>query len=252
MVGAEFEGQPSGAAEVFEAAVSDHALAGMSAGIYLPLAKCELTHYIVGMGNLIDLTGKRFGRLVVSGRAANIHAEAAWLCICDCGNSVNVPGYPLRNGITQSCGCLRLERSIAASRVAHTTHGMTRTPTYSSWSQMRNRCTNPKVSEFKYYGGRGITVCDRWRTFAGFLADMGGRPVGHTLERQDTNGNYEPSNCRWATRKEQANNRRSCRIVTHAGLSLNIRQWSERTGLSHNLILKRLRRGWPPERALRP
>ena len=204
------------------------------------------------MGAVVDLTGQRFGRLLVISRSANIRNEAGWLCRCDCGKEKEVRGYHLRRGLTQSCGCLQKERTGAASREANTTHGMSRTPTHISWRSMMNRCANPKTPGFSNYGGRGIKVCERWLKFENFLTDMGVRPLGTTLDRKDNNGGYDPDNCRWTTPKEQQNNNSYCRIVTANGISQNVQQWSEQTGLGHSTILSRLRRGWSPEAALSP
>ena len=125
------------------------------------------------------------------------------------------------------------------------------TPTYSSWAMMLDRCRNTNNKRYHRYGGRGIKVCERWLAFDNFLADMGERPSTElTLDRIDNDGNYEPSNCRWANRKQQANNRSSNHLISAFGETLTLAQWCEKTGLSHPTIHNRLKRGWPPEKAL--
>lgn len=156
----------------------------------------------------IDLVGQRFNRLEVLRYIPGKPGKTRWECRCDCGKIVLVRGDCLREGNTQSCGCLWPDRA----REVHTTHGHApighKSPEYSSWSNMIARVDDRKGRNFIYYGARGITVCDRWRSFGNFLADMGPRPAGRSLDRVDNNGNYEPSNCRWATQSEQTLNRR--------------------------------------------
>jgi hypothetical protein len=154
----------------------------------------------------IELTGLRFGQLVVLREAApDARREAKWFCACDCGETCVVLSGNLRKGNTRSCGCVRKEVTAARS----VKHGMSKTLMFFAWEQMKQRCYNPRNHKFKDYGARGITVCDQWReSFAAFLADMGERPPGKSIDRRENDGNYEPGNCRWATRLEQAANKR--------------------------------------------
>lgn len=152
----------------------------------------------------VDLTGKRFGRLAAVRFDSIRKGSSAWLCRCDCGNEIVAMAYHLKRGATTSCGCYRVEAS--ADRVR--THGLTRSPTYLTWVSMIQRCENPEATGYEYYGAIGVTVCAAWHDFETFLADMGERPAGRTLDRRDPHGNYERDNCRWATPLEQANNKR--------------------------------------------
>lgn len=155
----------------------------------------------------IDRTGERFGRLLVV-RRAECAGRVRWECLCDCGATAIVLAESLQSGRTVSCGCFMMERHKASDN-KNSTHRLSNTPTWVSWSSMKMRCTWPKFRGFHRYGGRGIQVCDRWaNSFENFLADMGERPPGTTLDRFPNNdGNYEPGNCRWATHKEQSLNR---------------------------------------------
>ena len=130
-----------------------------------------------------------------------------WECLCECGNKTIVSASYLRNGKIKSCGCLRKEGNNTKHQ--HTSRSHTPSPTYSSWIKAKQRCNNPNVPNWVDYGGRGIKVCDRWLdSFENFLADMGERPDGTTIDRINNDGNYEPGNCKWSTPKEQSNNRR--------------------------------------------
>lgn len=156
------------------------------------------------MGKRADIAGQQFGRLCVA-EPARRYGKHAWLCYCVCGNYIIVPTQWLKTGDALSCGCLKREYY----KHELITHGMSSTATYRSWYGMRTRCSNPNQIRFKYYGGRGVSVCKRWKQFENFLADMGERPPGMTLDRIKNHLHYTPDNCRWATPKEQRANRRS-------------------------------------------
>lgn len=129
-------------------------------------------------------------------------------------------------------------------------HDMHKSPTYKSWIAMRQRCYNPKIKHWNKYGGRGISICKRWDEFENFLADMGEKPEGKSLDRIDVNGNYEPDNCRWATQKTQQRNRRDNNTLTYQGETLTLQAWSEKTGITFEALRGRYRKGWPAELAL--
>jgi hypothetical protein len=187
-----------------------------------------------------DLTGQRYGTLTVLRRAANrtTHGKAQWICECDCGEWAVVIAGDLLNGTTKSCGCLQRLRTSQA----RTTHGLSATRAYSTWKQMMARCYEPTAKGYESYGGRGIRVHPRWVTVGGFVADMGHPPEGRTLERINNDGNYEPANCRWGTPREQAQNRRSTRMVTYRGETLCAAEWARRIGVNRSTILRRLSR----------
>lgn len=197
---------------------------------------------------LNNLAGNKFGRLTVIKRSNEKGRRVKWLCSCDCGGSKEVVADQLLSGKTQSCGCLKKE-SIAAVNFSH---GMANSREYKSWSHAKARCNNPNDAKFPLYGARGISMCDTWRSsFSSFLLDMGRAPEGHTLDRIDVNGNYEPSNCRWATIKQQGNNTRSNVISEAFGFSGNIKQISERFSVPYKYLHSRIKYyGDTPEQAI--
>lgn len=198
-----------------------------------------------------DISGQRFGRLVVVGFAEHVTKKRNlhWRAVCDCGSSRIVNGASLRAGITKSCGCIQREKARAAGDRTRT-HGLSGTSIYSIWDSMIQRCENPNRKDFKTYGLRGITVCERWHTFENFLSDMGARPYGLTLDRKDGSLGYSPENCRWATTKEQARNRPDNRILTLNGESLCLQDWAELLGINKITLQARVSRGWNDVRAL--
>ena len=165
-----------------------------------------------------------------------------FLCRCRCGNKKTVQLWHLRSGHTTSCGCEKTRKSI--------THGKSNTPEIRTWQGMKQRCLNINNNRYKDYGGRGIKVCKRWLKFENFYKDMGERPKGTTLDRIDNNGNYEPSNCRWATPEQQYSNMRSNHYITYNGETLTISQWARKLNVPASRITTRLRRGWDIKRAL--
>lgn len=195
------------------------------------------------MSKAIDISGDRFGRLRAVSRAETRlspvgHQQAMWLCACDCGKTATISTSHLRSGHTKSCGCLSLEMS----RSENTTHAMYGTRTYRSWNAMLNRCRNTSAQVYSRYGGRGVSVCDRWASFENFLADMGERPEGKTLDRfPDNKGNYEPGNCRWATSQEQNSNRSNNVIVDFDGRSQCAAEWARDLGITKGAMYRRLK-----------
>lgn len=203
------------------------------------------------MGAKIDLTGRRFGRLQVVSPSTYRKPKnrAVWLCLCDCGKQSVVTAGDLMYGNTKSCGCLMREIS-RANGMSNRRHGFTHTRTYRIWGGMKKRCLNPSEPNYHRYGGRGITLCDRWHSFDAFLEDMGECPSGCSIERIDNDGPYSRENCRWATILEQARNKSNNRKFTLWGETLTLTEWAHRFGLKRPTVGRRLKRGWSIEDAL--
>lgn len=200
------------------------------------------------MGRWIDLTGQRFGKLTAYSYS---HVElstgrkmAAWLCVCDCGNKKIIQAHHLRGGKSRSCGCSLFEEKKPGG-------DRRKWPGYGIWWQMIQRCSNPNVNSYKHYGGRGVSVCDRWRHgtegtsvsgFECFFEDMGPPPAGLTLDRIDCNGNYEPANCRWATAEQQRTNTRRSIHAIIGGVRVPLKKYAGRLGLNYEGVRLRVRK----------
>lgn len=203
----------------------------------------------------VDYVGTRYGKLTITeylgihrfagGGGANIFRFQ-----CDCGNAFDAQKSNVAGKRTH-CGCL------APGKKWTMPHGGWKHPLYKTWAHMIDRCTNKHCVDFKNYGGRGISVCERWTFGNGattglecFVSDMGDRPVGHTIERVDGNGNYEPGNCIWLPKADQARNRRGVKLVRMNGQVKTIPQWCAETGVPYFTAIRRVRRGWPPDKAV--
>lgn len=186
--------------------------------------------------------------LILAGEPFRIRTRtyAAYYAVytCECGNNFVYNVSHVKAGKCKGCGC-------KLNLTSQKTHGMCGTPTWNSWTSMLTRCGNPNVSDYSRYGGRGITVCDRWRSFTDFMEDMGLRPDGTTLDRIDVNGNYCPENCRWATHKEQANNKRNSKLLHFNGETKSLVEWAEQFGMIPETLSARLAKyGWSVDKAL--
>jgi hypothetical protein len=197
----------------------------------------------------IDIVGQKFGMLtVVSEISVESGKRRRVSCVCDCGNKTNVIAITLMFGKTISCGCYKNKVLIERS----TTHGKTGTREYRAWYSIKRRCNTSSYCNYKNYGGRGITVCDRWKdSFENFYADMGDAPEGTSIDRIDNNGNYEPSNCRWATDKEQRRNMRTNHMITFSNKTQCVADWASELGISQSAIYSRLNKlNWSIEKSL--
>lgn len=195
------------------------------------------------MPSASDLTNKVFGDLTA------LYPEGkpvVWVCMCSCGNTTKAPAQRLNSGNTKSCGC----RRVRVSEKLRLSHGLSKSRTYMIWQAMKDRCSNSNRMDYYRYGGRGITVCDRWLTFQNFIADMGDVPKGLTLDRIDNDKGYSPDNCRWATRKEQVHNSTKVKLITLDGVTKPLVEWLEFYAISRSTYYSRIRSGISPEDAL--
>lgn len=200
------------------------------------------------MPKLNDLTGRAFGKLTVIARSrTSKNKKAVWECLCSCGSTIHAVGSDILSGHTASCGCYRAERNRSSSLA----HGMHASGTYRSWDAMKTRCTNPNVKSYQDYGAKGITVCERWvHSFENFLADMGERPHGTTLDRIENSMGYEPGNCRWATKEIQQRNTTKNRFIEFNGERRTQAEWASLKGISQRTLSRRLNSGWSVLEAL--
>jgi hypothetical protein len=193
-----------------------------------------------------DITGEVFGELTVLGYAGvkrhpSKKTSSLWVCRCACGKEIIAHGVNLKKGTAKTCGCSR------------GSHHMSDTPEYIAWEAINQRCNNQENPNYKNYGARGISMCERWRSFEAFIEDVGPRPSSkHSIDREDNSGGYTPENCRWATGKIQHRNKRSNRIITIGGVSRCLVEWCEITGVSANGFIKRVKKGWADKDLLSP
>lgn len=218
----------------------------------------DLAGFLICMENIklrrrTELTGKRFGRLIVikASERKTLTRAMYWICKCDCGTEKEISALSLVRGLTVSCGCYNKEINTNRIKHGHNRKNGKKSPTYISWEKMIARCKNEICTEYKWYGGRGITVCDRWLDFSTFLEDMGERILGTTIDRINHNGNYEPNNCRWAVPIVQANNTRINVHITYNNQTKTVAEWARVLGIEYDTLYYRLfKYKWSIEKAL--
>lgn len=213
-------------------------------GIYGTQTLCQTKNKSCGCLLEHKMVGTRFGRLIVTSFSHRKETVGFfWNCLCDCGNTSVLSTSVLRSGSTQSCGCYRKDKI--------TKHNMHKTRIYSKWRSMLSRCRNPRNINYKNYGGRGITVSDSWLDFENFYGDMGDPPTDkHQIDRINNEGNYEASNCRWVTNKENARNKRTNRLITLGGKTQCVSAWAEDLNIKVSTINHRLGNDWPGDVAI--
>lgn len=204
----------------------------------------------IGTRPRIDISGQRFGMLVVLYFShMSQSGQSMWMCRCDCGieKPMQIGNAKFRG--SSSCGCRRTE--MLSNGMMRRTHGQHDTTEYHVYCSMRQRCTNKLNAAYSDYGGRGITICERWlESFENFFEDMGKRPSGTSLDRIDNNLGYSPDNCRWASKDQQANNTRANRMIEFCGETMTMAQWASRRNVPIQTLFNRLLLGWTVERAL--
>lgn len=224
-------------------------------GVYLTSGKesCGCTRNGVPMPNIdssADLTNKRFGRLTALYSIPKTKNTLNWFCRCECNNECIVYSYHLQNGDTTSCGCFSKENLRKKATIHGHTQGGKHSSVYNTWLCMRERVFNKNHEHYHYYGGQGITICDKWLTFEGFYEDMGDRPKGHTIDRIDNDKSYYKENCRWANSKTQGNNKKDVRMFTYKNKTQNMSDWAKEYNLTPACFCARLNDGWDFEKAL--
>jgi len=205
-----------------------------------------------GRSTTTAMVGEVFGRLTVIGYGERDHLKRIRrVCRCECGTLKEVLAGKLMNGETRSCGCLIIDVLKKRNDERPLKYENGYPEGYHSWRGIIQRCCNPECKDYPRYGGRGITVCERWKgSLDAFIEDMGVKPEGMTIDRIDNSGNYEPGNCRWTDAKEQANNRRSNVTLEFNGETMTVSEWARKVGLKVVTLEQRLRRGWSVEKAL--
>lgn len=196
------------------------------------------------MGRRLELVGRIFGRWTVIDKGdMGRNGQIFWTCRCSCGTERMVLARLLRNGGSSSCGCNRIKHGHSNGRI--------KSRTYKSWEAMMQRCTNQNASDYHRYGGRGIQICEQWGSFENFLADMGVRPEGKTLDRIDNLGNYDPDNCKWSTAQEQQQNKRNCPTIEYQGKRVTVASLATSTGVPIKVLKWRLENQWDLDTALK-
>lgn len=196
------------------------------------------------MEALIVKKGDRYGRLTIISEAPNLNQYRKFFVECDCGTGKVVPLASMRSGKTKSCGCLNRENQpMNTLKHGHGSRVKGASVTYITWASMLARCRNPKDRSYRHYGGRGITVCERWYVFENFLQDMGERPAGLSIDRIDNDKGYSPENCRWANAFQQVNNRRNTKRFTYKGKTQGLSEWAREIGIDRKTLESRIKSG---------